>query len=293
MDGIIIINKEKGYTSNDIVQIVRHTLKEKVGHIGTLDPNATGVLPLLIGKGTKISKYLINHDKIYETVLKLGVKTETADGEGKVIDRRNIKKDLLNDNNIRLVFKEFTGEIEQTPPIYSAIKIDGKKLYEYARKGQKVDVQPRKIKIYDIELINNNLEENEISFKVECSKGTYIRTLCEDIAEKFETVGYMKELRRVQVGEFNIDEAINIDELKANKDDIRYLEEHIISVENIVDKFNKIKLNNDEIKKFLNGIKLYKREQDGIYKIYNEKNIFIGTGIIENKKLKRDVVIER
>ena len=150
MDGIIIINKQKNYTSNDVVQIVKKTFNEKTGHTGTLDPNATGVLPLLVGKGTKLSKYLINHDKIYEVVLKLGEKRDTADSEGNVIENKEICYSNINKENINKVFNTFIGKQEQKPPMYSAIKVNGKKLYEYARKGQEIKVEPRKIEIYKI-----------------------------------------------------------------------------------------------------------------------------------------------
>ena len=138
MDGIIIINKEKEYTSNDVVQILKHTLNEKVGHTGTLDPNATGVLPILIGKGTKISKYLVNHDKIYDATLQLGIKTDTADGEGQILEEKNFDKSILLEQNINKILQSFIGKQTQTPPMYSAIKVNGKKLYDYERKGEKI-----------------------------------------------------------------------------------------------------------------------------------------------------------
>ena len=204
MDGIILINKEKNCTSHDVVYKIKKIFGEKVGHIGTLDPNATGVLPLLIGKGTKLSKYLINHDKIYLVTLKLGEKRDTADSEGNVIKEKIVPKESLIKENVLKVFSKFTGKILQTPPMYSAIKVNGKKLYEYARKGQTIEIKPRQIEIYSINLKEIDVENNEIIFEVSCSKGTYIRSLCEDIAEKLNTVGYMKELNRTKVGEFAI-----------------------------------------------------------------------------------------
>ena len=193
MNGIILINKEKGCTSHDVVYKVKKLTNSKVGHTGTLDPNATGVLPLLIGEATKISKYLINHDKEYEVVLELGKKTSTADVEGEVIEEKEVPTKSLEEQYVKKILKTFIGKQEQTPPIYSAIKINGKKLYEYARKGQEVKLEPRQIEIYDIELLNINKTEEQISFRVRCSKGTYIRSLCEDIAERLGTVGLMKE----------------------------------------------------------------------------------------------------
>lgn len=159
MDGIIIINKPKNCTSHDIVRKAKKILNEKVGHTGTLDPNATGVLPLLIGKGTQISKYIINHDKVYEAVLQLGTKTDTADVEGKIIEEKTVTERALEKENIEKVLEELTGEQEQIPPMYSAIKINGKKLYEYARKGETIEVKPRAINIYKLELINIDKEK--------------------------------------------------------------------------------------------------------------------------------------
>ena len=204
MDGIIIINKTKGCTSHDIVYKVKKMLNEKVGHTGTLDPMAEGVLPILIGKGTQLSKYLINHDKKYIVELQLGTKTDTADSEGKIIEEKAVNKKGLSKENITKVLQTFIGKQEQVPPIYSAIKVNGKKLYEYARKGQKVELQPRQIEIYEIKLIDYSAEKQQIKFEVYCGKGTYIRSLCEDIATKFGTVGYMKSLKRIQVGNFKI-----------------------------------------------------------------------------------------
>jgi len=219
MDGIIIINKPKNCTSHDIVRKAKKILNEKVGHTGTLDPNATGVLPLLIGKGTQISKYIINHDKVYEAVLQLGTKTDTADVEGKIIEEKTVIERALEKENIEKVLEELTGEQEQIPPMYSAIKINGKKLYEYARKGETIEVKPRTINIYKLELINIDKEKKQIEFRIHCSKGTYIRTVCENVAEKLETVGYMKELKRTQVGEFKIEDSISIEELEEKKEE--------------------------------------------------------------------------
>ena len=182
MNGILLINKSKKCTSHDVVHKVKKIYNEKVGHTGTLDPNATGVLPLLIGKATLISKYLINHDKIYEATIYLGEKRDTADEEGDIVEEKEVNKDLLTRNHIEEVLKEMLGKRKQIPPMYSAIKVNGKKLYEYARNGEKVDIKSREIEIYDIEFINNYY--NILQFKVSCSKGTYIRTLCEEIAEK-------------------------------------------------------------------------------------------------------------
>lgn len=290
MNGIIIINKHKGCTSHDIVYKVKKMFNEKVGHTGTLDPMATGVLPLLIGKGTQCSKYLINHDKIYNVELQLGEKTDTADSEGKVIETKEVKEKTLKKENIEKILEKFKGKQEQIPPIYSAIKVNGKKLYEYARKGQEVEIKPRKIEIYNIVLLNINEKQKQIEFQVSCSKGTYIRSLCEDIAQRLETVGYMLELKRIQVGNFNIKDAITIEQLENNIDNKEFIEENFIQFEEIFKNKEKIELDDRKLRLFLNGVQLTIGKEDGTYKIYNN-NKFIGIGIVENKLLKRDIVL--
>lgn len=283
MNGLLIINKPKGYTSHDIVNIVRKKLNtKKVGHTGTLDPNATGVLPILVGTATKISKYLVEHEKTYVATIKLGKKTDTGDAEGKVIEQDNNFENLAKEK-IENVLKCFIGKQNQIPPMYSAIKVDGKKLYEYAREGKKVELQAREIEILDIDLITHN--KNEIEFSVRCSKGTYIRTLCEDIAKELGTIGYMKELQRTSVNEFDIEDSILLDDL----DNIN-IQEKIISIEKIFEYKPKIDLNNRKLELFLNGVQLTHDLEDELYRIYNNNN-FIGLGIVKNKLLKRDIVI--
>ena len=182
MNGVLIINKQKGFTSHDVVNVLRKTLNtKKIGHTGTLDPNATGVLPILVGTATKISKYLIEHDKTYIATIKLGEKTDTGDIEGNVI-AQDFNFQNISSEQVEKVLKIFVGKQKQTPPVYSAIKINGKKAYEYARQGQAIELEARDIEIYNIELIK--VGDKEITFEVSCSKGTYIRTLCEDIAQK-------------------------------------------------------------------------------------------------------------
>ncbi len=292
MNGILIINKEKGCTSHDIVYKLKKIFNEKVGHTGTLDPLAEGVLPILIGKGTLCSKYLINHDKKYVVNLALGQKTETADLEGKIIEEKNIPDKSLTQSKIEKVLKSFIGKQQQMPPIYSAIKVNGKKLYEYARKGQNVEIKPREIEIYDIKLINIDAQKKQIQFEVFCGKGTYIRSLCEDIAEKLETVGYMESLKRIQVGDFKIEESSKIQELEENKEDTKYLESKIISVEEIFKNKEKIKLDDKKMQLFLNGVKITQNQENDIYRIYDKNEKFIGIGIIQDKLLKRDIILD-
>ena len=297
MNGIILINKTKGCTSHDVVNKIKHLLNEKVGHTGTLDPNATGLLPILIGQGTKLSYYLINHNKEYEVTLKLGIKTDTADSEGNMLEEQNVDNTILNIENVENILKSFVGKQEQIPPMYSAIKVNGKKLYEYARKNIEIEVKPRKIEIYYINLKSINQDEKTINFTVYCSKGTYIRSLCEDIAKSMGTIGYMKELNRTKVGMFSIQDSIIIKELEDNIQDKKYLEKHIISVEDLFIKLNgesnKIILNTKKLTLFLNGVKLSYNLKDGEYRIYNEKNEFIGIGSIKNNLLKREIIVEK
>lgn len=283
MDGIIVINKEKDYTSHDVVAKLKKKLNiSKVGHTGTLDPNATGVLPILIGKGTKFSKYLINHDKTYKAQIELGKKTDTADVEGNVIEEKPVDTEYIKQNLVQ-VLESFVGKQEQVPPMYSAIKKNGKKLYEYARKGEKIEVEPRKIEIYKIELVKYN--EKNIEFIVSCSKGTYIRSLCEDIAEKLNTVGYMKNLERLQVGEFNIEKSVLIDDVNTEN-----IEKYLYTLEDILKDTPNLNLNSKKLKLFLNGVQLTVTEAEGLYKIY-VNNKFIGTGTVKKNLLKRDIII--
>ena len=308
MDGIIIINKPQNCTSYDIVYKVKKILNKKVGHTGTLDPMATGVLPLLIGKGTLCSKYLIEHDKIYKVILQLGKKTDTADEEGNIIEERKVEKDILKKENVLKAIKQCEGEQIQTPPIYSAIKVKGKKLYEYARQGKEVEIPKRKINIYKIELLNINEENLQIEFSVHCSKGTYIRSLCEDLAEKLGTIGYMAKLERTRVGQFDIKNSITIEELEKdyknnskqenikridnidNQESLKLELPYIIPVEKIFEKNEKVELSKYKLNLFLNGVKITSNNLDGVYRVYCDKK-FIGTGIIKEKLLKRDVII--
>ncbi len=288
LNGIIVINKPKNYTSHDVVAKVKKILKlKKVGHTGTLDPNATGVLPLLLNSGTKLSKYLINHDKEYEVTLKLGIKTDTLDSEGKILEERKVDTVILeNIENVKNILNSFVGKQEQIPPMYSAIKIKGKKLYEYARSGKKIEVQARQIEIYNIELQKVDIKEQEVEFKVECSKGTYIRSLCEDIATRLGTIGYMKELNRTKVGSFGIKNSITLEELE----NCENINSKIITMEELFKSNEKIILNKRQLELFFNGVKLINDKKDGIYRIYNQDKQFIGLGIIQENKLKRDII---
>ena len=289
MDGILIVNKEKGYTSHDVVGKLRKILGIKqIGHTGTLDPNATGVLPILIGKATKASQYLIEHDKRYIATLKLGERTNTLDGEGEIVEKQTIEESLLDKNKIDAVLQTFLGKQEQIPPMYSAIKIKGKKLYEYAKQGKEIKREPRSIEIYEILLKKVNKEKKEIIFEVHCSKGTYIRVLCEDIAKKIGTIGYMEELERTEVTPFTIKQALTLQQIEQQKENIK---KYLISIEKIFEQKRKIQLDEKKQILFLNGTQLTFLLDNDIYRIYSKEK-FIGIGKIENHLLKRDIILE-
>ena len=288
MQGILIINKPQGYTSQDVVSKVKKILNvKKAGHTGTLDPMATGVLPVLIGEYTKLSKYLIEHDKTYVAKLKLGLKTDTGDLEGNVIEEKEFDKSILEKSNVENVLKSFLGKQKQIPPMYSAIKINGKKLYEYAREGVEVEVEPRDIELYKLNLLS--IENDEIEFEVSCSKGTYIRVVCEDIAKTLGTIGTMSSLNRTIVDKFNIGQAITFEELESIKENI---DSRLIKMENVFDHLPKLTLNKRKEDLFLNGVMLTFEYQDGVYNIYDSNNIYIGTGTIKDNLLKRDIIIK-
>ena len=287
MDGIIIINKPKGFTSQDVVSKVKKILNvKKAGHTGTLDPLATGVLPVLIGNYTKLSKYLIEHDKVYRAKIKFGEQRETGDLEGKIIKTSDVK--VSNIENIKCILEKMIGEQMQVPPMYSAIKINGKKLYEYARNGETVEVPARKIEIYKLDFINFNENNQILEIEVSCSKGTYIRVLCEDIAKKLGTVGFMLELNRVKVDKFGIEDSLNFNELERNKKNI---EKYLIKMEEIFKELPQIYLTERKKELFINGVVLrdFENFEDGVYNIFQNK--YIGIGIVKNGTLKRDIII--
>lgn len=287
MNGIILINKEKGISSFGVVAKIRKIYNiKKVGHCGTLDPSACGVLPIMLGNATKISKYLVEHNKEYVATLKLGIKTDSADGEGRIIEESDFRLRENEEEFYREKIMSFVGRSMQVPPMFSAIKLDGKKLYEYAREGKVVDRKAREIEIYNIEILEFNYKENLIQFKVECSKGTYIRTLCEDIANKIGTIGYMFELIRTKIDKFDIKNSILLSDLEKGEKKEKY----VIRIEELFFQNPEINLSDRKKELFLDGVKLTFEVMDGIYRIYNNKR-FIGLGIVEKNLLKRDVVV--
>ena len=210
MDGILIVNKPAGITSHDVVDFIRRRFNmERVGHAGTLDPMATGVLVMLLGKATKLSNTFTNHDKEYIAKVFFGKKTDSQDASGKVIEEKNIDNPGIE--AIKKALDNFKGEIEQIPPMVSAIKHKGKKLYELARSGKTVVREPRKIKISDIEILDFKFPE--LTFRVKCSKGTYVRTLCEDIGGSLGVPSHMSGLVRTRSGDFLLEDSKNMDDV--------------------------------------------------------------------------------
>ena len=260
MNEILVVNKDKDMTSRDVVNILNKKFNtKKIGHTGTLDPIATGVLVVCIGKYTKLVDLLTSQNKEYIAEIKLGIKTDTGDITGNIVDKKDsdVDEDKIND-----ILKSFIGKQIQTPPIYSAIKVNGKKLYEYARNNESVEIPKREIEIYSIELIS--FKEDIITFKCNVSKGTYIRSLIEDICEKLGTVGTMNNLIRTKQGNFTIEDSYTIDDIK--NDNYKFM-----NIEDVLD-YNKIELIEDEYNKVLNGskIRLDTNEDKVILKYQNE-----------------------
>ena len=211
INGIVNIYKEKGYTSHDVVAVLRKVVgQKKIGHTGTLDPDATGVLPVCLGRATKVCELLTDHDKTYEALLLLGKTTDTQDISGEVLEERDPGD--LTEEEVRSCIESFIGEYDQIPPMYSALKVNGKKLYELAREGKTVERKSRKVQIHGIRILEMNLPH--VRMEVDCSKGTYIRTLCHDIGQKLQVGGCMEELERTKVGRFLKEDAVTLDEVR-------------------------------------------------------------------------------
>lgn len=291
MNGVINIYKNTGMTSFDVVAMVRRVAKmKKVGHTGTLDPEASGVLPVCLGKATKIIDYIMENKKVYRVNLKLGMITDTYDLEGEVLrekDASHITKDeILNCIN------SFVGTIDQVPPMYSALKQNGVRLYELARQGIEVHREARKVTIYSIE--NIKIESNDnIQMDVCCSKGTYIRSLCYDIGEKLNVGATMTALERIQNGPFTKEEAINIEDLTEE-----LLEKHIISIEKALDSFEKITVNEKFGKLLRNGVKVFDNrmyseevEFNKLYRVYEDNGVFLGLGKRDEKGFKLEKLL--
>lgn len=276
MDGIISIIKPPGMTSHDVVGYIRKHFKEKkVGHTGTLDPNAAGVLPICIGKATKVVDYIMEDYKKYRAELTFGTSTDTQDAYGKVIGQSD---KIPSIEEIEKVIKSFLGDYWQEPPMYSAIKIDGKKLYELARQGKEVERKKRLIQIFELDIISYT--DSQLIFDVTCSKGTYVRTLCQDIAKKLDTEGHMSFLIRLATGNYTLENSLLLDEL----DDLNLeqFEALLMPLETALSKYESIQMPDECYDLITNGgrIKMPEKTIDDIDKLYKVycKNTFIGLG---------------
>lgn len=230
INGIIIIDKEPGFTSHDVVAKMRGICgQKKIGHTGTLDPEATGVLPVCLGNGTKLCDMLTDKEKEYVTELLLGVETDTQDITGQILAKHPVE---VSEEEVRRVCESFVGDYQQVPPMYSALKVNGKKLYELARAGKEVERKARPVKILELEVLECRLPV--VKMRVLCSKGTYIRTLCADIGEKLGCGGTMQSLRRTGVGRFRQEAAVTLGQLQQMKDEGR-LEEAVLPVDSMFD----------------------------------------------------------
>ncbi len=252
MDGIFNIYKEKGFTSHDVVAVVRKTIHmKKVGHTGTLDPNAEGVLPICVGRATKLSDIIMDGRKSYCATLRLGITTTTEDASGEILEIRPVEFD---EEKIRRVALSFIGKQEQIPPMYSAIKMNGKKLYELAREGREIERKARTIEIYDIR-VRRFLPPDAVELDVDCSKGTYIRTLCADIGKALGCGGHMAELLRTAAGAFAVENAVRLSQLKEWAEQGQE-EKHLLSMEQALREFPKIRIAERFTKLLLNGARL-------------------------------------
>ena len=249
MDGILNIYKQKGYTSHDVVAVVRRILhQKKVGHTGTLDPEAEGVLPVCVGRATKLADYIMAEKKSYRALITLGVATDTQDAQGQVLATKQVD---FNQERIHLAVSSFVGEIWQTPPMYSAIKIQGKKLYELAREGKEVVRPKRQVTIHSIE-IRQYLPPNQLEIDVVCSKGTYIRTLAADIGEKLGCGAHMAELLRTQSGQFFLDHAIPLHTLQEMMD-AGHVDAALLPMDNALGELNRVWIMEKASKLLYNG----------------------------------------
>lgn len=277
MNGVLNIFKPKGMTSFDVVRVVKKVCKTgKVGHTGTLDPEATGVLPVCVGKATKIIDYIMDSEKVYEVTFKLGIRTTTYDLEGDILEEKDTSN--LTENRILEVVNSFKGEYMQVPPMYSALKQNGVRLYELARKGIEVEREGRLINIYNIEDIK--IDNPYVSMKVTCSKGTYIRSLCYDIGEKLEVFATMTELNRAKTSIFDIEDSIDINELTQDN-----VNDYLLTIEDTLSKYDRINTHGKYVKLLINGMRVADTRftkddiiENILYRVYDDKGNFIGLG---------------
>jgi len=281
MVGFLIVDKPKGLTSHDVVARVRKLLPKgvKVGHTGTLDPLATGILILSVGKATRLSEYLLKQDKCYTVIGRFGLESDTYDIDGKVkkVECREIKKEEL----LR-VLNKFTGEILQVPPPYSAVRIKGKRAYQLAREGREVELPPRKVEIYSLELID--FKYPYFTLKICCSSGTYVRSLIHDIGKELGCSAVVTDLRRTRVGNIGEEMAVTLDKIEEEG-----IERYLIPPQDVLP-FPKLEVSDEEKKRFRNGAPIKKELPEGKYSIVSGDE-FIGVGKTEKGKLRAEKVI--
>ena len=277
MNGFLLLDKPEGLTSAQCVYKLRNTLGiKRIGHCGTLDPLATGLLPICIGEATKFSNYATNLDKVYEVEIKFGIETNTGDITGQIIAEKGFD---VSDQSLKEHFALIRGINYQTPPMYSAIKKNGKPLYYWARKGVYLYRESRKIRVKDIKLIHRY--ENMAKLKVYCSKGTYVRTLVEQLGRNMKSLATVSSLKRLEVGHLNLEK--NFCTLNDSKE---LLEEKILPCDSMLRDFNKIELNVEDVKKVRNGLSIdynAKLERKGLVRIYTKDNLFMGLGLVSEK----------
>ena len=274
MNGIVIVDKPQGWTSQDVTARLRRVYAtRRIGHGGTLDPMATGVLPVFVGRATRGVEFFEHAEKTYETLLLLGRTTDTQDVTGTVLAEKAVR---LSPADIEEVLPRFRGDILQVPPMYSALKVNGKKLYELARKGQEVERQPRPITVF--ELTNLGFDGTRLSLRVKCSKGTYIRTLCQDIGEALGCGGCMEALRRVQAGEYGIEDAVPLEKLLESETPEQYLR----SLDTMFAYCPAVTLTANQEKRCRNGNPFSSPLPQGTYRAYSQSGEFLMLAKVEN-----------
>ena len=277
MDGIVIVDKPSGWTSQDVTARLRRVYgTRRIGHGGTLDPMATGVLPVFVGRATRAVEFFEHAEKTYETVLQLGITTDTEDITGTVLTQQDA---FVTGSMLETVLEKFRGEILQVPPMYSALKVNGQKLCDLARKGREVERQPRPITIHELELLG--MEAEGIRLRVRCSKGTYIRTLCKDIGEALGCGGCMKELRRIRAGEYTAEEAVPLAALLETEAPERYLR----PVDSMFAGFEAVTLTENQEKRCRNGVAFTAKLPEGTYRVYAGNGEFLALSRMKDGKL--------
>jgi len=274
MNGIVIVDKPQEWTSQDVTARLRRVFNtRRIGHGGTLDPMATGVLPVFVGRATRGVEFFEHAEKAYETVLRLGLTTDTEDVFGNTLEEREVS---LNEEEFLAVLPQFRGKIQQVPPMYSALKVNGQKLCDLARKGKEVERQPREIEIFELTCLEFN--GNTARLRVRCSKGTYIRTLCKDIGEALGCGGCMQALRRVQAGEYTIVEAVPLQELLETENPEKYLR----GVDTMFRNYPSVNLTANQEKRCRNGNAFTVKLEDGTYRAYGQSGEFLMLAKVED-----------